>query len=322
LLGDYGLDGQMHLISPWNSLFAGIVGRFLWANISETNARRQAEGGANMAGRLSAFPRGKKECRGHAFTLVELLIVIGIISVLIGLLLPTIVAARNQASAVACLSNIHVLGTGVIMFAQENGGNYPANTTSPSPGQAWWDVNQVGRMIALPAIYPGRSCIYSCPADGGAQLSYSMNIWTSSAVDKSVLQPKAPAVANGSLWLHRRRSSAVILLAESWSYLSGNWGYMSATTIGNRSSSAVKQFGAQGGVSPFLAGRWGTVNCELSYARHRKAKGQGSGTRPQGQLTICFDDGHAALCSNSDLVDAEGKSTGLAAWSPADFIRY
>jgi hypothetical protein len=174
----------------------------------------------------------------------------------------------------------------------------------------------------MPTNNPGRSCIYACPADDGAQLSYSMNIWISSAVDKSVLKPKAPAVANGVLWPHRRRSSAVILLAESWSYLSGSWGYMSATTIGNRSPFAAKQFGALGGVAPLLAGRWGTVNCELTYARHRKAKGQGSGTKPQGQITICFDDGHAALCTNGDLVNSSGQSTGLAAWSPSDFIRY
>ena len=68
--------------------------------------------------------------REFGFTLVELLVVVGIIAVLVGILLPTLNRARESAYRVQCGSNLRQLMTGMIMYAQENKGGWYVMTPS------------------------------------------------------------------------------------------------------------------------------------------------------------------------------------------------
>ena len=97
------------------------------------------------AGRQSKALRHHSGCRA-GFTLVELLVVIGIIAVLIAMLLPALGRAREAARTVACANNIRQIGIATFAYATRNDGYLPVpvlgtNLMGGLPESAIWGTS-------------------------------------------------------------------------------------------------------------------------------------------------------------------------------------
>jgi prepilin-type processing-associated H-X9-DG protein/prepilin-type N-terminal cleavage/methylation domain-containing protein len=111
-----------------------------------------------------------KPQRSKAFTLVELLVVIGIIAVLIAILLPTLGKAREQARTTQCMSNLRQIGTAMLNYAADNQGYVVPAAYSDGFLQKWWQILQnkkylpTNKVSSSTADSQGKADVLRCPS--------------------------------------------------------------------------------------------------------------------------------------------------------------
>ena len=110
-----------------------------------------------------------------AFTLVELLVVIGMIAVLIALLMPALTRARMSADLVKCQSNFRQIYSALTFYANENHGLLPYSST-PSFGLTGTNAGMFIRLTELlgqkfddetrDTLHPVFTCVYADTTGG------------------------------------------------------------------------------------------------------------------------------------------------------------
>ena len=111
--------------------------------------------------------------RRSGFTLVELLVVIGIIAVLLSILLPTLRGVRRQANLVQCSSNMRQCAMAMLMYVQDNKGRFPPSEFSTIAGHypyGWSWANELVRQNYIKQ--PGLS-VYKKPLSSTSQKQFS-----------------------------------------------------------------------------------------------------------------------------------------------------
>lgn len=265
----------------------------------------------------------------HAFTLVELLVVIGIIALLISVLLPALNTARRQANLVKCQSNMRQIGVAMQLYAGQFGDHLPATYYFPqrytiggasyessNVGVFWWQRLMIQKLLPGAEVgSDGGKSVAICPSNDNPyqpfvanpgedrlfRTSYGINRWASIKDGDAFTNTLADGFDDltkttlypGHRWPRRSQMKSpgefVIVSELRWGY---TLGYLTPNTVTSTPA------------GPAVEGEW-------DWRRHASSKDK------FGKLNVLFLDGHVATATQgTDKANAVNDICGLGGFAP------
>jgi prepilin-type N-terminal cleavage/methylation domain-containing protein/prepilin-type processing-associated H-X9-DG protein len=248
--------------------------------------------------------RGIAPVPTKGFTLVELLVVIGIIALLISILLPSLNRARETANRVKCASNMRQIGQAILLYANDNRGAYPRTVYSGGTSVPTWatgatasdpfvsgttvSVNDVSAAIFL-LLRAGdiTSEVFTCPSSNAQKWDYGGG--TNTAQN----------------WCNWNGGTSGLLINESYSYENP---YPSSGAISNGfklNTSISAEYAVASDINPGfsgdgsnLTGGTGAVNTVTTGSSAKQMQGANSINHNGAGQNVLFGDGHVEFDQN------------------------
>jgi prepilin-type N-terminal cleavage/methylation domain-containing protein/prepilin-type processing-associated H-X9-DG protein len=251
---------------------------------------------------------GSPPARGftlHGFTLVELLVVIGIIALLISILLPSLNRARETANRVKCASNMRQVGQAILLYSNDNKGAYPrtlytngvtagsactwatgAACSDPFASGAQESFNDVSAaMFLLLRAGDITSEVFTCPSSNAQKWDYGGG--TNTAQN----------------WVNWNGGASGLLINESYSYENP---YPSTTAVSNGfklNSSISAEYAVAADLNPGdsttkVSGSGGQVDTVTTTSSAKQMTGANSTNHSGAGQNVLFGDGHVEFDQN------------------------
>lgn len=156
----------------------------------------------------------------HAFTLVEMLVVVAIIAVLAGMLIPTVGLVKRMANDLKCGSQLQQLGAAIEVFKQHNDDRFPSHLLGSQVGTPTLETDTSVLINSDPQLR-GLTKLFHCPRDAQVGKDTKMGRPVGLFDDLSYLYDSGPVfgVITGCSYLFEANGAPLQNAQLGWFYI-------------------------------------------------------------------------------------------------------